>query len=1226
MTRTTLTRVLRPVVETSLVPTWDGAVWIGELDRAELHGAGHRDAIGLAGAEGYARARLLVRDRGEPVGFVEAEVTDRRRTGPSIELRTLERAVRHMPTPERRPVADQALPTVTVVLCTDGDAGDTMRSVLAQRGVALDVVVVSAGADGDGRTEIGGRTVTTVPAPTGGLAAARNAGLLAATGDVVAFLGSGAVVDADWASAIATPFVLDDDVACVTGLVPTAEIRTPAQRWHDEHTPAARTIRRRVFRLGDEPGDTPLHPFAAAAYGTGANLAVRRRAALAIGGFDTAFGPGTRVGGGDDLDLFTRLLFAGSAIAVEPAAIAWVRPADDASSLRRTAAAHGHGLGAWMTKNALDRDTVAATVDTLPEAVAAFARLGHEQGDAVTELGGGTGRRAAVATAAAGVTAGAGAAGARAGVDVAAGGARATGAPGAADGAAAADAVPARAGVEEAWNHTSRRLRRVERRSVFVAPFLALAERLGGAGTIDRTRHGRHELATIASTPVHPGVMGPAARLTAAGLVVVTLLAAAVGAASGLPVLRGSAIGVFLFAVVGVAPMLLLRPMPLARFALFAVTTSIVGTIAIGYTMATAGLWAPVVPFGAVVLLTAVAVAVSVPRDLRDLHRQRLERAAAAAGGARRRWTWTTTATVTTASVVGLLVVVVTAVTHIGDPVPDGLFGSLGIGLPIGLAIVVAAAVVALVRGRGVALPVVVLGGVVQLAQAITYGMPTVMAAARHVGVLEYIRQFGRTDPAADIFQTWSGLFAGGAWVADVGGIVNAMTIAAWVPVLLAFSTTIGVGVLAAHWLPGARRPWIAAFLTAMTGSLNTTYFSPQSTGILLSVAILVLATDALRRVTVTGEDGEPTTITRPQPVGLSRLLGIGAISIVLAVTHQISPYLTVAAVVVLIVFRMLRPWWVSLVVLVPAVVFALLNGSILDKFLSLAAVGQVLTNVQPPSHDMTVLPKPLVTRLAFDVPAAALVVLGLAAIVTVLLRRDRVHWGLLLAAASPISLLVATNYGQEGIFRVVLFATPWIAVLAAGLPVPGGRLAPLGRLVTRAGRPVAVRFVAATALVAVMVAVGAFGQTALDWNRVPTRSQSEATQYYDATAPKGSIMLLTGSANAVPSNTGARYFDVGALSREAFGAYPASEGYDATADVSNITRKLVSTWSATKYYALVAAPFGAYDERYGYQSDADYRKLAAAMADSPYWTPVWSKGTTVVYELTTEGMRHAAE
>ncbi len=77
------------------------------------------------------------------------------------------------------------------------------------------------------------------------------------------------------------------------------------------------------------------------------------------------------------------------------------------------------------------------------------------------------------------------------------------------------------------------------------------------------------------------------------------------------------------------------------------------------------------------------------------------------------------------------------------------------------------------------------------------------------------------------------------------------MTIAAWVPVLLAGVTTLGVGVLAAHWLPGRRRPWIAALLTAMTGSLNTTYFSPQSTGVLLVVAMLVLATAPLLETAV---------------------------------------------------------------------------------------------------------------------------------------------------------------------------------------------------------------------------------------------------------------------------------------------------------------------------------------------------------------------------------------
>ncbi|MEJ8284275.1 glycosyltransferase [Curtobacterium citreum] len=1182
MTRATLAMVISPIVTGPLSPTWDGALWVGEVDRADVHASSHRDVVALEGAAGYRRARLLVRDHGEPLGFVEADITERRRIGGTIDVRTLQRAIRPMPVPERRPAAGLVLPSVTVVLCTDGAAGTTMRSVLANEYPDFDVVVVSHGADDSGAATvaIGGRRVTTIAAPAGGLAAARNAGLLAASGDVVAFVAEGAVVDGDWVAALAGAFAADPDVACVTGPVPSAELRTPAQRWHDDRTAAGRTVRRRVFRLDDTDDAPPHHPFAAAAYGTGDNLAVHRATALRIGGFDTAFGPGTRVGAGDDLDLFTRLLFAGSAIAVEPAAIAWQRSADDVASLRAAAAAHGHGLGAWMTKNAIDRESLTASVDAAPEALSAFARLGLEQGDRVTDIAGDQ--------------------------------------PGPGE-----DRVPD--AVDTEFAATRRRLRGVERRSVLAAPFLALTERLRGGGTIDRNARGRHELRHgLASAgparPVAVDAMSPVARLTAAAIVVLTLLVAGVAALAGLPVLRGSAIGVYLFALLGVAPLLLVRPMPLARFSVFAVTASLVGTIGIGYTMATFQLWNPTAPFVGVVVLTALALAVAVPRDVAELQRARL--APVAEGTTARRWT--TTHTVTAGSVVGLLVIVVAALTHIGDPVPDGLFGSLGPGLVVGLAIVVAAAVVALVRGRGLAIPVVVLGGSIQLAQAITYGMPTVMAAARHIGVLEYIRRWGSTNPAADIFQTWSGLFAGGAWVADVGGIDNAMTIAAWVPVLLAFSTTIAVGVLAANWLPGNRRPWIAAFLTAMTGSLNTTYFSPQSVGILMSLVILVLAVGPLRRTAATAADGVRSTVLRARRVGLSRIIAITLIGIVLVVTHQISPYLTVAALVTLIVFRLLRPWWLPIVVLVPAVGFALLNDDILGKFLSLGAVGKVLDNVQPPSHDMTVLPKPLVTRLAFDIPAAALVVLGLVAVITVLMRRDRVHWGLLATAASPISLLVATNYGQEGIFRVVLFATPWIAILAAGLPMPSGRLAPVGRLLTRTMRPTAVQVVVAAAAVAAMVGVGAFGQTALDWNRVPTRSQSAATQFYDSTAPKGSMMLLTGSANAVPSNTGARYFDVGALSREVLGAYPEPQGYDAEADVSTMTRQFVLDWPATKYYALVAEPFGAYDERYGYQTDADYQELAAAMADSPYWKRVFGSGTTAVYELTPEGLAHA--
>ncbi|MEG8035986.1 glycosyltransferase [Sphingomonas sp. LR61] len=500
MTRATLAMVISPIVTGPLSPTWDGALWVGEVDRADVHASSHRDVVALEGAAGYRRARLLVRDHGEPLGFVEADITERRRIGGTIDVRTLQRAIRPMPVPERRPAAGLVLPSVTVVLCTDGAAGTTMRSVLANEYPDFDVVVVSHGADDSGTAtvEIGGRSVTTIAAPTGGLAAARNAGLLAASGEVVAFVAEGAVVDGDWVAALATAFAADPDVACVTGLVPSAELRTPAQRWHDDRTAAGRTVRRRVFRLDDTDDAPPHHPFAAAAYGTGDNLAVHRATALRIGGFDTAFGPGTRVGAGDDLDLFPRLLFAGSAIAVEPAAIAWQRSADDVASLRAAAAAHGHGLGAWMTKNAIDRESLTASVDAAPEALSAFARLGLEQGDRATDIAG--------------------------------------------DQPGDADRVPD--AVDAEFAATQRRLRGVEQRSVLTAPFLALVERLRGGGTIDRNARGRHELrhGLASAGPARPlavDAMSPIARLTAAAIVVLTLLVAGVAAIAGLPVLRG---------------------------------------------------------------------------------------------------------------------------------------------------------------------------------------------------------------------------------------------------------------------------------------------------------------------------------------------------------------------------------------------------------------------------------------------------------------------------------------------------------------------------------------------------------------------------------------------------------------------------------------------------------------------------------------------------------------
>jgi hypothetical protein len=159
----------------------------------------------------------------------------------------------------------------------------------------------------------------------------------------------------------------------------------------------------------------------------------------------------------------------------------------------------------------------------------------------------------------------------------------------------------------------------------------------------------------------------------------------------------------------------------------------------------------------------------------------------------------------------------------------------------------------------------------------------------------------------------------------------------------------------------------------------------------------------------------------------------------------------------------------------------------------------------------------------------------------------------------------------------------------------------------------------------AVLVFVNVFGQTALDWNRVMTRSESHATQLYETTAKTGSMMLLTGTANAIPASTTANYFNVGYLSREALGAYPDPyKPYNAKKDVSELTRKLLRNWAASDYYAIVASPIGAYDQRYGFQTYSNYEKLAAAMADSPYWTPVYHSGSTTLYKITKAGIAYA--
>lgn len=128
-----------------------------------------------------------------------------------------------------------------------------------------------------------------------------------------------------------------------------------------------------MFRTASPPADLPLFPFSVGAFGTGANMSIRRDAGLALGGFDVALGPGTPTRAGEDPDLFTRVLFSGGALAVEPSAVVWHRHRSDREALRAQALGYGTGLGAWVAKLVLRPRTAVAV---LRRAVGALRQLG----------------------------------------------------------------------------------------------------------------------------------------------------------------------------------------------------------------------------------------------------------------------------------------------------------------------------------------------------------------------------------------------------------------------------------------------------------------------------------------------------------------------------------------------------------------------------------------------------------------------------------------------------------------------------------------------------------------------------------------------------------------------------------------------------------------------------------------------------------------------------------
>jgi glycosyltransferase involved in cell wall biosynthesis len=237
--------------------------------------------------------------------------------------------------------SEASSPDVSVVVCATGDGNGLAALLDSLKGLLpgpAEVIVVGSPPTTRGRELSVTRGIRYVEEPGGGLARARNRGIAEASGELVAFVDEGSLVDRRWLDGLSTAFA-DPLVFAVAGYVGPAEVETSLECLREWLFPSIRPPARRTYdafassRLDTREG----------------NLIVRRGALERVGAFAECLGPGTPALGGHERELCERVVAAGYRVAFDPGRIVWEEPPHNRAELRRDLRARTVGRVACAT-------------------------------------------------------------------------------------------------------------------------------------------------------------------------------------------------------------------------------------------------------------------------------------------------------------------------------------------------------------------------------------------------------------------------------------------------------------------------------------------------------------------------------------------------------------------------------------------------------------------------------------------------------------------------------------------------------------------------------------------------------------------------------------------------------------------------------------------------------------------------------------------------------------
>ena len=314
------------------------------------------------------RARILVVDDRGPLDWLILNPDE------DPEVAAAKLLARRGPTDGRPPLPAYPDGDLSVAICTR-ERPDLLRSCLEQVCAAAkgryEVVVVDNAPQSEASALVvedfarRGFDVRRIVEPRPGLSRARNRALAEIDTDYVAFTDDDALADRLWPGELHRGFSTGSSVAVVTGIVPPAQIETETQA-HFERKIYKWSNKLEPLTVRMEPdGDRFAYPTSTGDLGTGANFAVDRRIVLGLRRLRR--GPRGRfaVRGGEDSEMFVRVLRSGHELRYQPSAIVWHLHAVDPRELRKIVFGYGKGISAMTCseflrpgKSAMIRGTV----------------------------------------------------------------------------------------------------------------------------------------------------------------------------------------------------------------------------------------------------------------------------------------------------------------------------------------------------------------------------------------------------------------------------------------------------------------------------------------------------------------------------------------------------------------------------------------------------------------------------------------------------------------------------------------------------------------------------------------------------------------------------------------------------------------------------------------------------------------------------------------------------